>query len=161
MTTRSQTNSLRPKCFPQHELYSATKYPLPSSDLEIEPTCYTQAIKSPHWRQVMACELDALAKSGTWKLVDPPSDSNIIGCKWLFRIKRRADGTIERFKARLVAKEYTQEEGLDYFKTFSPVVKPTIIKSILIIALAHDWHIHQLDVNNAFLHGELKKIIFM
>jgi Reverse transcriptase (RNA-dependent DNA polymerase) len=70
--------------------------------------------------------------------VDPPPDSNIIGCKWLFRIKRRADGTIEQFKARLVAKEYTQEEGLDYFETFSPVVKPTIIRSILIISLAHD-----------------------
>jgi Reverse transcriptase (RNA-dependent DNA polymerase)/gag-polypeptide of LTR copia-type/GAG-pre-integrase domain len=161
MVTRSQTNSLRPKRFPHHQLYTTTKALTSSSDIEVEPSCYTQAVKSAQWRQAMACELDALAQNGTWQLVDPPSDGNVIGCKWLFRIKRKADGTVDRYKARLVAKGYTQEEGLDYFETFSPVVKPTTIRAVLTIAIASDWTIHQLDVNNAFLHGDLEETIYM
>jgi Reverse transcriptase (RNA-dependent DNA polymerase) len=83
----------------------------------------------------MAQELDALAKNQTWDLVTPPLNSNIIGCKWIFKIKKRADGTILRYKSCLVAKEYNQEEGLDYYETFSPVVKPTTICVVLTIAL--------------------------
>jgi Reverse transcriptase (RNA-dependent DNA polymerase) len=109
----------------------------------------------------MSSELTALARNNTWQLVNPPPNANIISCKWLFKIKCHADGTIARYKARLVAKGYTQEEGLDYFDTFSPVVKPTTIRTVLTIVLAQKWHIHQLDVNNASLHGELQEIIFM
>ncbi|KAJ3701350.1 hypothetical protein LUZ61_005055 [Rhynchospora tenuis] len=159
MTTRSRTNNLKPKQFPHHKVLQTTKYPLTISTSE--PTCYTQAVKTQEWRQAMANELDALAKNNTWQLVDPPLHANIIGCKWLFKIKKRADGTVERYKARLVAKGYNQEEGLDYFETFSPVVKPTTIRIVLTIALSQGWHIHQLDVNNAFLHGDLDETILM
>ncbi|KAJ3705686.1 hypothetical protein LUZ61_009391 [Rhynchospora tenuis] len=161
MTTRSKANKTKPKKFPGHQLYSITKYPVDISQQHTEPTCYTQAVKYPEWRQAMASELDALAKNNTWVLVDPPLQANIIGCKWLYKLKRKADGTVERYKARLVAKGYTQEEGLDYFETFSPVVKPTTIRTVLTIALANNWHVHQLDVNNAFLHGDLEETIYM
>jgi Reverse transcriptase (RNA-dependent DNA polymerase) len=161
MTTRAKSNSLRPKQFPDHQLYNVIKHPLPSLELETEPTCYTQAVKTQHWRTAMASELNALATNNTWQLVEPPSNCNIVGSKLLFKIKRKADGTIERYKARLVAKGYTQEEGLDYFETFSPVVKPTTIRTVLTVALAQQWHIHQLDVNNAFLHGDLQETIYM
>jgi Reverse transcriptase (RNA-dependent DNA polymerase) len=80
----------------------------------------------------MVSELDALAKNGTWQLVDPPLDGNIVGCNWLFMIKMKADA-VERFKVRLVAKGYTPKEGLDYFETFSSIVKPTTIRVVLII----------------------------
>jgi Reverse transcriptase (RNA-dependent DNA polymerase) len=109
----------------------------------------------------MAVELDALAKNNTWSLVPASEASNIVGCKWVFKTKLRSDGTVERYKARLVAKGYTQEEGLDYTETFSPVVKPTTIHIILIIAVTNQWSIRQLDVNNAFLHGELQETIYM
>jgi Reverse transcriptase (RNA-dependent DNA polymerase) len=104
---------------------------------------------------VMAAELDALAKNQTWDLVDPSPDSNIIAYKWVFKVKKKAYVFIERYKARLVAKGFNQEEELDYFKTFSPVIKPTTICVVLTIALAQGWHIHRLDVNNTFLHEEL------
>jgi Reverse transcriptase (RNA-dependent DNA polymerase) len=85
----------------------------------------------------MATELDALAKNSTWELIPPPPNANVIGCKWVFKLKRKADGTVERHKAPLVAKSYTQEEGIDYAETFNPVVKPTTIRVVLTIALSN------------------------
>jgi Reverse transcriptase (RNA-dependent DNA polymerase) len=109
----------------------------------------------------MAQELNALATNSTWILVLSNLEQNIIGCKWIYKIKRKADGTIERYKARLVAKGYNQESGIDYHETFSPVVKPTTIPVVLSIATSKKWSIHQLDVNNVFLHRDLQEQVFM
>jgi histone deacetylase 1/2 len=84
-----------------------------------------------------------------------------MGCKWVFRVKRRPDGCIDRFKARLVAKGYNQRPGLDYTNTFSPVVKLATIQSILTIVVMHGWNLRQMDVHNAFLHGDLSETVFM
>ena len=109
----------------------------------------------------MSQEITALAQNKTWQLVPPPTDQNIIGCKWVYRTKRHADGSIERFKARLVAKGYNQQEGIDYFDTFSPVVRPTTIRLVLSLALTNGWPLRQLDVHNAFLHGDLHETVYM
>lgn len=126
-----------------------------------EPSCYTEAKKHQCWREAMKLELDALAANKTWCIVDLPPGIVPIGNKWVYKIKRKSDGSIERFKARLVAKGYTQTEGLDYFDTFSPVAKLTTVRLILARASIHHWHVHQLDVNNAFLHGELQEDVYM
>uniref|UniRef100_A0A2N9GCF6 Integrase catalytic domain-containing protein n=1 Tax=Fagus sylvatica TaxID=28930 RepID=A0A2N9GCF6_FAGSY len=153
MTTRSMNNIYKPK-----HMYLVTKHPLPDT---LEPTCVSQALKHPQWRHAMSQEFTALVKHGTWDLVPPQSSQNQIGCKWVFRIKRKPDGSIDRYKARLVAKGFHQRPGLDYTTTFSPVVKPTTIRTVLSIALMHRWPIRQLDVNNAFLHGTLEEDVFM
>lgn len=79
-----------------------------------------------------------------------PSTTPVIGCKWIYKIKMHPNGIVARHKARLVAKGYSQTPGLDYFETFSPVVKPTTIRVVFTIAVPRGWVVKQLDVNNAF-----------
>lgn len=109
----------------------------------------------------MKLEMKALARNHIWEKCQLPEGKKPIGCRWVFTIKRRPDGTIERYKARLVAKRYTQIYGVDYSETFSPVAKMDIVRVLLSIAANKDWPLHQFDVTNAFLHGELKKEVYM
>jgi hypothetical protein len=118
-------------------------------------------VRHPHWRNAMTAEIQALKANHTWILQPLPPGKKPIGCKWVFKTKFRADGSIERHKARLVAKGYTQIEGLDYHDTFAPVAKLVTVRCILAVAAARQWHLFQLDVNNAFLHGNLDEEVYM
>ncbi|TQE07392.1 hypothetical protein C1H46_007045 [Malus baccata] len=106
-------------------------------------------------------ELAALAANRTWSFQPLPPGKKPVGCKWVYKIKFRSDGSVERYKARLVAKGYSQIEGLDYRETFAPVAKLTTVRLLLVVAVVQQWHLHQLDVHNAFLHGDLVEDVYM
>ena len=109
----------------------------------------------------MQSEINALLQNHTWVLVPRPPATNIISSKWVYRIKKKTNGEIDQFKAQLVAKGYSQQLGIDYTETFSPVVKATTIRTILSIATSSLWPIRQFDISNAFLHGFIDSDIYM
>lgn len=132
-----------------------------SIDSDIEPRSYEEAVKDKNWIEAMNNELQALEDNKTWKIVDLPKGKRPIGCKWVYKIKHKADGSVERYKARLVAKGYSQREGVDYQETFSPIVKMVTVRLVLSLAAQQNWMLHQMDVYNAFLQGDLNEEVFM
>ena len=126
-----------------------------------EPSSFAQAAQITEWCIAMQQEIKALQSNHTWSLVPLPTHKHPIGCKWVYKIKLNPDGTVERYKARLVAKGYNQVEGIDYNETFAPVAKLTTVRVLLSLAAIRNWHLHQLDVNNAFLHGDLSEEVYM
>lgn len=109
----------------------------------------------------MSQKFSALQQNGTWTLVPFQSHMNFLPNKWVFKIKRKSDGSIERYKARLVANGFHQKEGIDYTETFSPVVKHSAIRLVLSLAVTKKWPVRQLDVQNAFLHGFLAEEVYI
>ena len=106
-------------------------------------------------------EMAALYGNETWDLVPLTKDKNTIGCKWVYKVKQNSDGSISRYKARLVAKGYAQTHGIDYEETFGPVAKMAKVRSVIAMAAAKGWFLHQMDVKNAFLHGDLQEEVYM
>lgn len=109
----------------------------------------------------MQSELQALQQNGTWSLVPLPEGKTTVGCKWVYKVKFPSDGSVERYKARLVAKDYTQQEGVDYLDTFSPVAKLVFVKLMLAVSAIKGYTLTHLDINNAFLYGDLAEEIYM
>jgi hypothetical protein len=103
----------------------------------------------------------ALDLNATWELVALPKDKKSIRCKWVYKVKHNVDGYVSRYKAKLVAKGYAQTYGIDYEETYSPVIKMTIIRAIIIMVVAKGWSLHQMDVNNVFFHGDLQEEVYM
>ncbi|GKV43433.1 hypothetical protein SLEP1_g50721 [Rubroshorea leprosula] len=170
--------SIDPKHTPFHSANSGTLYPishhlsyesfspnhtafLAAITSNDEPSSFSQAIKNEKWREAMRKEITALEENGTWTLERLPPDKRAIDSKWVYKIKYKPDGSIERYKARLVAKGFTQIEGLDYHETFAPVAKLVTVRVLLALASIRRWKLHQLDVNNAFLQGDLQEEVYM
>jgi hypothetical protein len=127
----------------------------------LEPRNFKEVDQYLCWHTIMKDEIAALHANATWSLVSFDPSMNIVGCQCVYKIKRRADRAIDRYKARLVARGFTQQERIDYSETFSPIVKPTTVQLVLTIAVAKGWQIRQLDVHNAFLNGFLCEVVYM
>ncbi len=127
-----------------------------------EPQTVEEALKqSDKWKQALEAEYNSLMNNETWELVPPPEGSNIVGSKWVLKVKRDANGNVDRHKARLVAQGYSQTQGIDYEEVFSPVTRYSSIRTLLALANAHNLEIHQMDVKTAFLNGSIEHDIYM
>ena len=126
-----------------------------------EPENLQEALDDPRWKKAMEEEYTALKRNQTWHLVEAKQGNNLIDCKWVYKIKKKADGSVDRYKARLVAKGFRQRYGIDYEDTFSPVVKIATVRLVLSLAISRGWCLRQLDVQNAFLHGVLEEEVYM
>ena len=113
------------------------------------------------WTAAAEAEYHSLIENNTWSLVKLPPGRSTVGCKWVFKTKHHSDGTVDRYKGRLVAKGFTQKSGIDYHYTFSPVVRHSSIRALLAYGLNHNMIIHQMDVVTAFLNGKLEEEIYM
>ncbi|GJT49950.1 retrovirus-related pol polyprotein from transposon TNT 1-94 [Tanacetum coccineum] len=132
--------------------------------VENEPTSYREAVTSSEgqqWREAIKSEIESILQNHTWELVDLPPGCKPLGYKWIFKKKMKADGTVDKYKARLVIQGFRQREGLDYFDTYSPVTRITSIRMIIAIAALRNLEIHQMDVKTAFLNGDLEEEIYM
>src|ERR1700712_2865298 len=104
--------------------------------------------------------MQSMRQNGSWELADLPDDRKAIGCKWVYKIKTNVDGSIQRFKARLVAQGFSQKYGMDYDEVFAPVVRQTTIRTLLSVAARRKMCVEHLDVKTAFLNGDLKETIY-
>ncbi|KAL2228363.1 UNVERIFIED_CONTAM: Retrovirus-related Pol polyprotein from transposon RE1, partial [Sesamum indicum] len=130
-------------------------------NLPSEPRNYTEAVKRKEWVEAMESEIKALDDNDTWDITELPEGKKAIGSKWIYKLKLKPDGNLDRCKARLVAKGYNEIEGIDYNDSFSPVAKAVTIRTFLVVICKQHWFLHQLDINNAFSHGFIKEEIYM
>ncbi|GJT23775.1 ribonuclease H-like domain-containing protein [Tanacetum coccineum] len=151
MVTRSKVGTVKANL--KYNLHVTTSSPIPKSP------CH--ALRDSNWKQAMCDEYKALIDNNTWILVPRPPNVNIIRSMWLYKHKYNADGSVSRYKARLVANGCSQQQGINCDETFSPVVKPDTIRTVLSLAVSRQWPIRQLDVKNAFLHGHLTETVYM
>ena len=148
-----------------HVAFKADTTMWSESSGDIEPQSYEEAVNHPvygkEWRAAIEEEYNSLMKNGAWELVELPPGKNLVTCKWVFKAKHDANGNIVRFKARLVARSFSQAYGIDYFETFAPVAKLTTYRTIFALAALEKWEIHGMDVITAYLLGKLKEEIYM
>jgi hypothetical protein len=134
---------------------------LMSELLEAEPSSFEEASQQQVWRDAMVEEYASIMKNDVWEVVPRPEGKSVIGSRWIYKIKHVADGSVEKFKARFVAKGFSQKEGIDYDETFAPVARYTSIRAVISIAAEMGWKIHQMDVKTTFLNGIIEEEVYI
>nr|KAJ0221579.1 hypothetical protein LSAT_V11C200099630 [Lactuca sativa] len=133
-------------------------------NIEEDPKTFSEAIASRDvhfWKEAIHDEIDSIMHNNTWVLADLPPGCKALGCKWILKRKMKVDGTIDKYKAGLVIQGFRQKEGIDFFDTYAPVARISTIRLLLALATIHNLVIHQMDVKNAFLNGDLDEEIYM
>jgi hypothetical protein len=114
-----------------------------------------------HWKEAIQKEMESILTNGTWEMCDLPVGCKPVGCMWMSKKKIKPDGTVDKFKASLVAKGFTKKEGEDYFDTYSPIARMTTIRVLVALAACNDLLIHKMVVKTTFLNGEFDEEIYM
>jgi hypothetical protein len=132
--------------------------------MEGDPTSYEEAMRSPHsskWREAMEDKMRSMSANQFWKLEEIPKGAKIVGCKWVYKIKRDSKENIDRFKARLIAKGFTKREGIYYNVTFSPVSSKDSFRIIMALVAHYNLELHQMNVKTTFLNEDLYENVYM
>jgi hypothetical protein len=129
--------------------------------LKEEPTYFEEAIQRKEWADAMTEEYQSIIKNKVWEIVPRPKSKDVVSSKWLFKIKHVVDGSIEKYKARFVARGFSQKEGIDYEETFAPVARYTSIRTIIALAAKMKWKLHQMDMKTAFLNGVIEEEVYI
>ena len=151
---REERSRNPPQRYGQSYSHSSTFFP---KELET----YKQAISSSERENWLQAELKSLSDTNTWTLVERPKDKNLIPGKWVYKVKTKADGSLEKYKARYVTKGFKQIDGTDFSETFAPTSKPETFRLILSLAAEENFVVRQTDVNSAYLHPEIKEEIYL
>ena len=126
-----------------------------------QPSSFEEAIRDENWVQAMDEEIEAIEKNDTWDLIDLPKEKNLIIVKWVYKTKLNEKGEIDRFKARIVAKGFSQQPGIDFGETFASVARLDNIRVVLATTSQNKWKVYQMDVKLAFLNGILEEEIYV
>jgi hypothetical protein len=129
-----------------------------SDIIDAEPTSYEEAAKKKEWKDAMVEEYQSIVKNDVWDEVPRPKEKIVVSSKWIYKIKHSTDGSIEKYKARFVARGFSQKEEIDYEETFTPAARYTSIRAILAIAIVKKWKVHQMDVKTTFLNGVIEEV---
>ncbi|GKC17728.1 MAK10-like protein, partial [Tanacetum coccineum] len=157
-STSSSTPYLKAHYVNYEKISSCHQTFLKAITSEREHVNLAEAVKDKRWQSAIDSELEALEQNKTWTIEKLPPNKKALGCKWVYKIKYKSDGTTERFKARLVILDNHQVTGFDYSKTFVPIAKIVSVQVFLAIATTKQWELHQMDVHNALLHGDLEEV---
>eukprot|EP00253_Pinus_taeda_P023139 PITA_23139 len=122
-----------------------------------EPSSFEEAMEDPGWVDAMVEEYDSIVRNSAWDIVPRPEGKSMVGSRWIYKVKQAADGSVEKYKARFVARGFSQIEGINYEETFAPVASYSSIQTFLSLSAQMGWHIHQMDVKTPFLNGVIEE----
>jgi hypothetical protein len=129
--------------------------------MDAKPSNYEEIAKKRVWKDAMGKEYQSIVKNDVWDVVHRSKEKSIVSSKWIYKMKHAADGIIEKYKVRFMARGFSQKEGIDYKETFSLVARYTSIRTILSLAVVMKWKVHQMDVKTSFLNGERKDEVYV
>ena len=126
-----------------------------------EPSSFEEAVQQLVWVVAMVKEYNSIIWNSVWVIVPRPEDKSVVSSYWIYEVKHATNGSVEKHKARFVARGFSQVEGIDYDETFSPVARYSSIRSIFALSTQMGWKIHHMDVKTAFLNGMIEEEVYI